>query len=197
MKYGQLTFGQAEAIVNKLGGMDGVKLFLSGKTIIENNEITFPIWRRISVGPQKDAEGLIDLLKRNCSLAEVGGLANYIIDDCDADIQNMVEESIELVNISPADLGFKNEVRYESIISKAKRFGLDICHPLIGPCLRINYLDQKEKEWMVIAMNYDNNFFTLYNYENILTLDAGDLQTKNIFPLDTRFIFQRRKKVDK
>ncbi|MDD3531660.1 MAG: hypothetical protein PHV99_03680 [Candidatus Pacebacteria bacterium] len=30
MKYGELTLGQMEAVVNKLGGMDGVKRFLAG-----------------------------------------------------------------------------------------------------------------------------------------------------------------------
>lgn len=32
MKYNELTLGQVEAIVNKLGGMDGVRRFLSGIT---------------------------------------------------------------------------------------------------------------------------------------------------------------------
>ena len=30
MKYGELNLGQIEAIVNKLGGMEGVQRFLSG-----------------------------------------------------------------------------------------------------------------------------------------------------------------------
>ncbi len=34
MKYGDLTFGQVEAIMNKLGGMAGVKDLLSGKTAV-------------------------------------------------------------------------------------------------------------------------------------------------------------------
>jgi hypothetical protein len=35
MKYGSLTLGQIEAIVNKLGGMDGVNRLLSGRAKIE------------------------------------------------------------------------------------------------------------------------------------------------------------------
>jgi len=34
MKYNDLTWGQMEAVVNKLGGMDGVKKFLSGALIV-------------------------------------------------------------------------------------------------------------------------------------------------------------------
>jgi len=34
MKYGELNLGQMEAIVNKLGGMDGVKRFLNGTLVV-------------------------------------------------------------------------------------------------------------------------------------------------------------------
>jgi len=34
MKYGNLTLGQIEAIVNKLGGIEGVQKFLSGELIV-------------------------------------------------------------------------------------------------------------------------------------------------------------------
>ncbi len=35
MKYGELNLGQVEAIVNKLGGMDGVHRFLSGEPMVK------------------------------------------------------------------------------------------------------------------------------------------------------------------
>ncbi|MFC1756748.1 hypothetical protein ACFLZC_01135 [Patescibacteria group bacterium] len=38
MKYGELNFGQVEAIVNKLGGMEGVDRFLRGETTISEPE---------------------------------------------------------------------------------------------------------------------------------------------------------------
>lgn len=38
MKYGELNLGQIEAIVNKLGGMDGVRRFLSGETVVKIEE---------------------------------------------------------------------------------------------------------------------------------------------------------------
>lgn len=43
MKYSKLDLGQIEAIVNKLGGMEGVKLFLSGQKILidlEKNKVS-------------------------------------------------------------------------------------------------------------------------------------------------------------
>lgn len=38
MKYGELNLGQVEAIVNKLGGMDGVQRFLRGEVTISGPE---------------------------------------------------------------------------------------------------------------------------------------------------------------
>jgi len=35
MKYGELTLRQVEDLVNKLGGMDGVRRFLSGEMVVQ------------------------------------------------------------------------------------------------------------------------------------------------------------------
>ena len=42
MKYPKLDLGKIEAMVNKLGGMEGVQEFLSGKTIVISKEKTVP-----------------------------------------------------------------------------------------------------------------------------------------------------------
>lgn len=39
MKYGDLNLGQIEAIINKLGGMHGVKCFLSGELVVKAAEL--------------------------------------------------------------------------------------------------------------------------------------------------------------
>ncbi len=46
MKYGKLTLGQVEAIVNKLGGEEGVRCFLAGEVVVE--EPIFPLLEFIS-----------------------------------------------------------------------------------------------------------------------------------------------------
>ncbi len=46
MKYPKLDLGKIEAIVNKLGGMEGVKLFLSGqKILIDSEKSKIPIFQ--------------------------------------------------------------------------------------------------------------------------------------------------------
>ena len=39
MKYGELTFGQMEAVVNKLGGMDGVASLLADEMVVTKKEV--------------------------------------------------------------------------------------------------------------------------------------------------------------
>ena len=39
MKYGNLTFGQMEAVLNKLGGMDGVALLLADEIVLTRKEV--------------------------------------------------------------------------------------------------------------------------------------------------------------
>jgi len=38
MKYNEMTWGQMEAVINKLGGMDGVHRFLSGESVVKTVE---------------------------------------------------------------------------------------------------------------------------------------------------------------
>jgi len=50
MKYGELNLGQVEAIVNKLGGMEGVQRFLSDEFVVKMVEQSFTIWKTITLG---------------------------------------------------------------------------------------------------------------------------------------------------
>ncbi len=61
MKYGELNLGQIEAVVNKLGGMDGVSKFLRGELIVsgpikswteKDNVICFPATSDGIIGEQ-------------------------------------------------------------------------------------------------------------------------------------------------
>src|SRR3989344_5960997 len=50
-KYNELTQGQIEATVNKLGGMEGVQRFLSGKSTVKSvSPFDFKVWKTIGLG---------------------------------------------------------------------------------------------------------------------------------------------------
>ena len=64
MKYNELTFGQMEAIVNKLGGMEGVQRFLSGEIVVKAPEQNFKVWKTIKLGTIKNADEFRKALKK-------------------------------------------------------------------------------------------------------------------------------------
>lgn len=50
MKYGKVTLGQIEAVLNKLGGEEGVQRFLAGETVVKLAERVSNILRLLSGG---------------------------------------------------------------------------------------------------------------------------------------------------
>ena len=153
MKYNDFTLGQVEAVFNKLGGTEGVANFLSGKTILvevsSDEKTSFNVWKTIKLGTHKNADALRKALKK----------ADFRISDWGNDILGKpaftvasAEEEIQLVNLSVADLGFKEGATYKNICAKAKELGLELCPNEVGPQLRLQYKDQPKGEYLRIAM---------------------------------------------
>ena len=196
MKYGEITFGQMEAIINKLGGMDGVQRFLSGETIVKAIEKTFKVWKTIKLGTHKDADALRNALKKD----------NFKISDWANDIMGKsaffvtsFEKKIQLVNVSVAELGFKNGATYKDICERAEELGLGLCPNEVGPQLRLQYQDQPKGEWLRIAMepitDSDGNLhiFRVAHDGDGLWLDGNDGHADDFWPGRLRFVFRLRK----
>lgn len=62
------------------------------------------------------------------------------------------ERELDLVNVSPRDLGFKKQTTYKKVCAKAKKIGLELCPSEVGPQLCLQYKDQPKGEWLVIGM---------------------------------------------
>ncbi|MEK7498721.1 MAG: DUF4114 domain-containing protein, partial [Patescibacteria group bacterium] len=60
---------------------------------------------------------------------------------------------VELVKITPVDLGFKDGVAYGDILNRALGLGLSIAPAEVGPQLRLQYQDQPFNEDIYIAMD--------------------------------------------
>jgi hypothetical protein len=63
------------------------------------------------------------------------------------------EVEVELINVSVAELGFKNGANYKRICSRAKKLGLGLCPAEVGPQLYFQYVDQPLGEVLFIGMN--------------------------------------------
>jgi hypothetical protein len=149
MKYGDLTLGQVEAIVNKLGGMGGASRFLRGESVVKMVERVFPIWKTITLGTHKNAEALRNALKQ----------AGYRVSSRAEDVMSKPafslapqEITIQLATATVVELGFTVATRYDAICARIKELGYSLCPAEVGPQLRLQYPDQPMGEWLTVAM---------------------------------------------
>ncbi len=150
MKYGKLTLGEMEAIVNKLGGMEGVKRFLSGELVIKEMERKFKTWKTIKLGTGlKTAE---DFRRVLCD--DGFNLTNWASDILGKPAFTVApkETEVNLVKVTVGELGFKNGARHDQIYERAKELGLELCPPEVGPQLRLQYKNQPNDEYILIFM---------------------------------------------
>jgi hypothetical protein len=149
MKYGQLNLGQIEAIVNKLGGMEGVLRFLSGELVVRQ-EHQLEVWKTINLGTGLKTTD--DFRKALESAGfKISSWASGILGMPDFTVASE-EVTIDLARVTVAELGFEEETTLDQIYERAKWLGLKICPPEVGPQLCLQYPDQPTGEKILIGM---------------------------------------------
>jgi hypothetical protein len=152
MKYNEMTFGRMEAILNKLGGKNGVNRFLAGEVTLKAVSRTFNVWKTIKVGTFT-AENLFETLQKSCRFAENGGqkiptIRHWASQMLMADGFTLKEkqEDVDLVLISVADLGFKQGAPSKEVYKWAEELGLSICYPEVGLQLLLQCCNDKPRK---------------------------------------------------
>jgi hypothetical protein len=197
MKYGELTLGQVEALVNKLGGMEGVQRFLSGELLVSATAKVWKTWKTIQLGTglQTADDFRKEVVKAGM---KIGDWANDILGK-PAFTATTSETEVELVVASVAELGFKDGATRKDIYVRAQELGLDLCPPEVGPQLRLQYTDQPKGEWLVIAMepitdsDGDLRLFRVARGDGERWLGADRGYPVNFWRGHYRFVFLRRK----
>lgn len=124
MKYNNLTLGQIEALINKIGGEEAVHNVLTGEMVVNK---TFPTWTKVTVGY---SDNLLDICRSaNVRLANDAEQVLAFADVYD------VQCELELVLVSGVQLGFPgdrtrgeyNGASLSEICERAKEFGLLPC----------------------------------------------------------------------
>ena len=147
MKYGELNLGQVEAMVNKLGGMEGVRRFLAGELMVKGAEYQFKIWKTIKLGLHKSPEEYRKALKDG--KCRIGDFANEILDKIPI---SQEEVEVDLVCLTGRKLGFKENARQGVIYNRALEYSLQKCPGEVGLALREQYPDQPNGEGVLIVM---------------------------------------------
>jgi len=198
MKYGELNLGQIEAIVNKLGGMDGVQRFLSDELIVSAPAKVWKTWRKVTLGTfLRNPDDFRKAIKQ--AGMKIGEWGNDILDQPAFTVASEKIE-VELINVSVAELGFKNGATYKDICARAKELGLDLCPAEVGPQLRLQYKDQPKGEWLLVSMEAITGsggglrIFSVVNSRGDYLCLHCDRGSSDIFwDVSQRFLFLRRK----
>lgn len=197
MKYGELTLGQVEALVNKLGGMEGVQRFLSGELLVSATAKVWKTWKTIKLGTGLKSAGDFRKAVKNAGM-KIDDWANDILGKPALVVAGSVTE-VELVIASVAELGFKDGAIRKDIYVRAQELGLDLCPPEVGPQLRLQYTDQPKGEWLVVAMEPITGsggglrLFDVAHGGDGRWLGAGSGRPDLFWDGRNRFVFLRRK----
>lgn len=153
------------------------------------------IWKTIIIGTFADSLKLRDELdRRGCS---VGGQAAAILARSTFTISSH-KTNVELVNLSPAQLGFASDtVTLGSVYARARQLGFELAAAEVGPQLRIQYFDQPLGEFLIIGMEPINTWSGEPVILNVANGGAGliligqDGRAEADIPVTSRFIFAR------
>lgn len=114
MKYNNLDLGTIEAVVNKLGGMNGLKNFLSNKTQVldVSQDVYFRVWKKINIGVHQSLDELYTSLifpplRIQSNMTHQGYDLDKIVFGT-RPLLSPEKKEAKLINTSPVGLGFKN-----------------------------------------------------------------------------------------
>ncbi len=193
------TVDRIQAVWNILGGEDGVDALLRGELVVKAVIWTEKIWNKIKIGTFKNIDEMRKALKK--ANVNVGEWASDIIGK-PAFTLSTKEEEFELVNVSPAELGFKGNTNRKEIYDRALKSGLELCPAEVGPQAALQFGSQlKNGECFVIGMEPITDsvsnlsvFYVRRPDDGKLWLSANYGDPDFIWYADDRFVFMRRKK---
>jgi hypothetical protein len=148
------------------------------------------IWKTIKIGDKKEYKFSNDIR----------------VSDWAKDIQSKTplskkKENIDLVVLTPKDLGFEGNVTIKELFDEENlaKYGVELCPAEVGLALREQYLDQPKNEWLYVAMlpirDSDGcpDVFYVERDDSGFWLLAGCANPARVWRGDRRFVFRSRK----
>ncbi len=193
MKYAEMDWGTMEAVVNKLGGMEGVKRFLRGEIAVGVASV-FTFLTSVKFGTKKSANDYRKAIKA----------AGNRISDWASDILGKMpisdtEIELDLVTATVRELGFEDGATFNEICERGMELGMELCPAEVGPALRLQYQDQPKDEWLIIAMEAITDsdggphVFSVHRDRGGRWLYSRWSRPGHHWPPGSRFVFVRRK----
>jgi len=170
-------------------GTNGPPISTRGKTVAD-----IPIWKRITLGTQRGVNAMRDAL--DGAKVHIGDSADEILGR-PAFPFSKTRIELDLVVLTPADLGFDGRTPIADIYRRAEHLGLELCPAETGPQLRLDYVNQPVGEFLHIAMlpiaSYDGDpvDLTVGNGGAGLVLLGGDGRGDLTLHSSVKFVFVR------
>lgn len=148
------------------------------------------VWKSIKIGGFSNVNEVREAIKK--AGMNINNPADLLLEK----IPLAKEQStIKLVCLSMKDLGFNEDgAKNEEIFNRAKEMGLELCPAEVGPQLRLQYKDQPNEEFIMIAMEpiAVSNAFSLFfimNGGTDLWLASHRGQLNSFWTRFSRFVF--------
>lgn len=176
-----------------------VEFWMSGGENAKNEKksFQFKVWKTLKLGTGlQTADDFRKAIKK--SGCKIGDWANDILGKPAFGAADK-EMEVDLVDVSVAELGFKNGATRKEIYAKAKELGLELCPPEVGPQLRLQYKDQPMNEWLLIGMEPvtdSGGHLVVFNVERRdgdQWLDTGCDDADDVWDGGSRWVFLLRK----
>jgi hypothetical protein len=190
-KYGDLTFNEVEALINKMGGIKAKNRFMQGELKLVETGFTqfgvFPIWERITLGMNSSAEEYLVAIN---SKKPIQKIEREILKQISV-AQTPVEINLVRVNLKE-DLEFQSDSRQSVIYSRAKHFGLEICPAEVLLVLALQ--ESSRPKWSVgyvglEPLAWDNSNWLLGLYGSVLEPTFSRHVTTASFTTLDNFVF--------
>ena len=159
----------------------------------DNARAGIPIWRTITLGAHTGVDAYRDAL--DAAGIKVGVAADELLGRPAFAYATMKLE-VELAIVSVAELGLDAEASSQSeIYLRAKRVGLELCPPEVGPRLRLDYRNQPLGDALDVAMepvatySGEPTILALVNFGSGLALIGSDGRSGAMVPRNRRFVF--------
>jgi hypothetical protein len=157
-----------------------------------------PVWKRITLGRYRGVNTLRAAL--DAARVRVGDLADEILGRPAFAFSTMPVE-VDLVVLTPRDLGFAREASLADIERRAGQLGFELCPAEVGPLARLAYVEQPAGEFLRIAMKPVPTWggtsvsLTVANGGTGPILIGGEHHPDLAFAPGTRFVFMRPERV--
>ena len=149
-----LTSGQLDEIIWKLGGEEGAGKFLRDEfTTVPR---TLPIWRTLKLGTYRSGEEYARALSSQPKM-EIDRWAREMLADNEFTCAQE-EAEVDIVAFTIRQLGFPQGANYQDICLRACECGLELCPAEVGPALRLTYAEQPKRNRLFIAMKGKSTF---------------------------------------